>query len=447
MTGLKPYPEYKDSGVEWAPRLPVSWSAITLNRAAVIFAGGTPDRDNPNFWECGTVPWLNSGSVNNINITAPSELITEVASTGGNTRWAHPGSVLVALAGQGKTKGMAARLAISSTFNQSMAAIVPRKDLFDYRFLQFWLSSNYVSIRNLAGGDLRDGLNLKHIGGIQAPMPPVGDQRRISDFLDRETAEIDAFIADQEELIGLLIERRAATISQAVTKGLDPSIPTKDSGVEWLGEVPVHWAVTRVKHIADILAGFAFGSDDFADGDAAVRLLRGINIGVGKLDWTSTVGWNLPIDERFLPYLIEHGDVLVGLDRPIISTGVRVAIVTVQDVPALLVQRVARLRGIRGNSNRFIGWTMSARMFGQYLEPIFTGVSVPHISPQQVGDFSIAIPGGVEQASIANYLDHEISELDAAIDDAREAISLSTERRAALISAAVTGKIDVRDAA
>jgi type I restriction enzyme, S subunit len=285
------------------------------------------------------------------------------------------------------------------------------------------------------------------VAAFEVPSPPIEAQRDVVSFLDRETAEIDSFIADQEELIDLLAERRAATVIHAVTKGLDPTVPTRDSGISWLGTVPAHWTVARVKNAAEILAGYAFSSDDFSESEDSIPLLRGINVAVGFINWDESVGWDQPIDAQLAGYHLRVGDIVVGLDRPVIAKGVRVARVRTYDVPSLLLQRVARLRATGGNSASFIEYALSGRMFADYLEPIFTGVSVPHISPTQLGNFPLALPDPEEQAAIARRLGADVAEIDAAISDAREAVALSRERRAALISAAVTGKIDVRGAA
>jgi len=160
----------------------------------------------------------------------------------------------MALAGQGKTKGMVARLGIETTCNQSMAAIVP-SDIRYSDYLFWWLESNYENIRNLSGGDNRDGLNLELLGGIQCPKPSTPEQTQIAAFLDHETAKIDLLIGQQQELIRLLKEKRQAVISHAVTKGLNPHAPLADSGVEWLGQVPAHWNVRKFGYISSVVRG------------------------------------------------------------------------------------------------------------------------------------------------------------------------------------------------
>lgn len=288
-------------------------------------------------------------------------------------------------------------------------------------------------------------LNSEELGDCILGVPPEGEQCAIADYLDRETAEIDAFIADQEELIALLNERRTATITQSLISGLKPSVETKESEVDWLGRVPEHWAVTSLKHAIDILPGYAFGSEDFTTADEDVRLLRGVNINPGRIVWGDVVRFDARERPDLRTYELREGDLALGLDRPVISTGVRVARLGAEDIPSFVLQRVARIRAKGGTSLGFVLYLLQSEMFAGYLEPIFTGVSVPHMSPGQLGAFQVGLPPSAEQQQIADYLDRETAEIDAAIADAREAIALSKERRAAVISAAVTGKIDVRD--
>ena len=413
MTELKPYPSYQDTTIDWAPSVPAGWESASLARVASIFAGGTPDRTNADFWSDGSIPWLNSGSVNNEIITSPSELITRAAATGSSTRWAHSGSVLIALAGQGKTKGMAARLEISSTFNQSLAAIVPRANLLDYRFLRYWLSTNYQSIRNMAGGDRRDGLNLQHIGAIQTPLPPLRDQQSISRFLDRETAEIDAFIADQEELIGLLAERRVSVLLQA-TLG---------------GHIEVRGQLGRFirKEERPILGPETVTA--FRDGQVTARSNRredGFTMSEADSGYQGVAAGDL---------------VFHGLDG--FAGAVGVSDSRGRCSPVYHVCSVKT--GINGD---FMGLYLRALGIAGFLEAHAWSVRQRSVDYRNWTTFS-KLPVGLisrhDQEIAVARVKADWSELDATIADAREAIALSRERRAALISAAVTGKIDVRE--
>jgi type I restriction enzyme S subunit len=277
------------------------------------------------------------------------------------------------------------------------------------------------------------------------PLPPLPEQTQIARFLDYETAKIDRLIEKQQQLIALLKEKRQAVISHAVTKGLNPDAPMKDSGVEWLGQVPAHWTVGKCGFYLRILSGFAFPSAGFSEDETDVRLLRGINVGVGGVRWDETVRWKRHLADGLEPWELSQGDVVIGMDRPMISGGVRVAKLGPGDTPSLLLQRVAALHPRSElNSDYLMHMLSLPTLFEAHFAPETTGVSVPHISPKQIADFVIPIPPRPEQDEIVALIDKQTGKMDKLVTRAEVAAELLQERRTALISAAVTGKIDVR---
>lgn len=286
--------------------------------------------------------------------------------------------------------------------------------------------------------------NFSDMKNIVLGVPSEEEQTQIARFLDHETARIDALIEEQQRLIGLLKEKRQAVISHAVTKGLDPTVPMKDSGVEWLGEVPAHWKVSKLGHYAQILTGFPFPSASFSHDESDVRLLRGANIGVGSLKWIDTVYWELNEGDVLSSYLMTEGQIVLGMDRPWISEGMRIARVTQDDMPCLLLQRVAAITPNAGLNDEYLYCLLASELFKAYVEPDLTGVSVPHISPEQILSFQIPIPPIDEQRMIGGFIKDQLDQMSALFQQASESVKLLQERRAALISAAVTGKIDVR---
>lgn len=218
--GLNPHVKMKDSGVEWLGKVPEHWESVCLKWIAKIYSGGTPDKTNFSYWEEGTIPWISSGEVNQFFITEPTTYITEEAYEKSSAKWIPKNALVMALAGQGKTKGMVAQLGIMTTCNQSMAAIVLSENVSE-RFIFWWLTSNYEKIRNLAGGDLRDGLNLDIIGSIVCPYFLLSEQQQIANYLDKSTCKIDTLIAKAQKAIELLKERRTALISAVVTGKID----------------------------------------------------------------------------------------------------------------------------------------------------------------------------------------------------------------------------------
>ncbi|MDD4615429.1 MAG: restriction endonuclease subunit S [Caldisericia bacterium] len=214
--GINPNVPLKDSGIEWLGEIPEHWETVSLKWVSKIYSGGTPSKNNEDFWQNGTIPWLNSGTVNQFFITEPSEFITEEALNSSSAKWIPEYSIVIALAGQGKTKGMAAQVMFECTCNQSMGVIVPN-DIIVNRFLLYYLTRNYQNIRNLGGGDKRDGINLEMVGGIPLPVIPLPEQAEIVRHIEDHSNLIDAKKAKTEKLIELLTEYRTALISEVVT--------------------------------------------------------------------------------------------------------------------------------------------------------------------------------------------------------------------------------------
>lgn len=415
---LPRYSSYKNSGVEWLGDVPSHWSAIKLKWLSNRYAGGTPNKDNPDYWQEGNIPWLNSGEVNNPVILEPSAYITELGYSNSSAKWIPKNSLVIALAGQGKTKGMVAQLGIDSTSNQSMAAIVPNKDT-NPRFLYWWLTRNYQNIRNLAGGDLRDGLNLELLGDIPCPFMPLEEQTSIVEFLDRETGKIDALVAEQERLIALLTEKRQAVISHAVTKGLNPTALMKPSGIDWLGDIPAHWQAKRLRFLCQIETG----DGDTADADDGAEYPFFVR--------SQTI-------ERIDRYTHDCEAVLTAGD------GVGVGKVFHHYKGKFCAhQRVYIFKDFR---------SISARFFFHYMRELFMRLvlegtaksTVDSLRRPMIADFVMTVPPDDEQSAIIKYVETQANKFDLLIAESSKAIGILQERRTALISAAVTGKIDVR---
>lgn len=219
--GLNPNVPMKKSEIDWVKNIPYHWGKTPMRWSTKIFSGGTPSKNKEEYWENGTIPWLNSGSVNQKKITTPSAYITKKGYLCSSAKWIPRNSLVIALAGQGKTKGMVAIVDIDTTCNQSMGAIIPDKNKFITTYLYYWLLINYQNIRNLSGGDLRDGLNLELIADIECPMPPLEEQEKISFFIEKEIFIINQLNDKTNQVIDLLKERRTTLISAAVTGKID----------------------------------------------------------------------------------------------------------------------------------------------------------------------------------------------------------------------------------
>jgi type I restriction enzyme S subunit len=413
-----------------------------LRWLARIYAGGTPDKDRIDFWVDGTVPWLNSGAVNDWAITRPSALITEAGLSGSSAKWIPPGSVLVALAGQGKTKGTAARLEFSATCNQSMAAIVPGEHL-DYRYLHHWLSANYLSLRNLAGGDQRDGLNLQHVGNVGVPVPPLEEQHRIADFLDDQVRRIGELIRLREAQIAGLAEHLASRAHEAVTG--ESHAHRSESPLPWSPSLPSHWDVVRLATIAELGTGHTPSkSVDEYWRDCTIPWLTTTDVKFLRSDDVETLmDTQVHISELGLANsaAVMHPAGTVGLCRTSASAGYS----AIMGVPMATSQDFAVWRPTPLLVPEYLLWCMRA-MRADLLDRLAMGSTHKTIYFPDLEGIRIPLPPLDEQRAIAKIMTSEMTHVSECRRQMRAQVQLLQERKRSLITAAVTGELDVTTA-
>lgn len=276
------------------------------------------------------------------------------------------------------------------------------------------------------------------------PRPPNTEQSTIARFLDHETAKIDALIREQECLIALLQEKRQAVISHVVTKGLDPDVPMKDSGVEWLGEVPAHWRVGKLRWYATIQGGVAKGKDYQDQKTVSLPYLRVANVQAGYVDLTE-VKEIAVLESEIERYSLRHGDVLMneGGDNDKLGRG---TVWRAEIEPCLHQNHVF---AIRPNGHLTPEWlamfTQSSRARSYFFLNSKQSTNLASISSSNVMNLDLPMPSVDEQERILQFLESELQQFTDLQKQADKGIQLLLERRSALISAAVTGKIDVRN--
>jgi type I restriction enzyme, S subunit len=270
------------------------------------------------------------------------------------------------------------------------------------------------------------------------PVPPLSEQSAIATFLDRETGKIDTLVLKQQQLIKLLKEKRQAMISRAVTKGLDPNVPTKKSGVEWLGEVPEHWTVSVIKRC---LRSADYGISDALQPDGGIAVLRMGNIQDGEVVLDDLKFVN-EVDPTLL---LERDDLLYNRTNSLDLIGKVGRFVPASDEPVTFASYLVRLRPNERCLSAFLAYALNTNgILGAARARAFVAIGQCNLNPTRYGELEVAVPPRSEQEAIVSFLDAEIGGMKGLQDNAEAAIALLNERRAALISAAVTGKIDVR---
>jgi len=304
----------------------------------------------------------------------------------------------------------------------SFSSLVPRgiPGTVEY-VLKTDLLAGMMEVRSTGVGTGFLRLQKENRDSTPLPKPPPRTQHRIAGFLDRETERIDALIDKKRRLIDLLEEKRTATITHLTSV--------------------VHAPLAKLGRFANLMPGYAFSSASFSD--RGLRLLRGVNLSPEAVRWDDTVHW-VPDDPGVMStYSLEENDIVLGMDRPWIGGGMRVATISHDDVPSLLVQRVARLRTGPGLDQDFLYAVLRSLAFKAYFDPILTGISVPHISGEQILDYQCPVPTMREQRSIAGDIEHVTGYLNSTTQRLTAQLTLLAECREALITAAVTGEIDV----
>jgi type I restriction enzyme S subunit len=438
----QPYPAYKDSGETWLGEIPVEWWFFRLKYTVSIFGrigfrGYTVD-DIVDKGEGAIV-------VSPSNIEEDKFTIEKKVYLSWNKYYESPeimvenGDVLVVKTGSSIGKATIVREVVHPmTINPQMALL--KKAKIDPRYIHYLFNSSLIkgkiAISNTGSG--MPTMTQENINNFPILKPPSLSAIQIANFLDHETAKIDTLIAKQEKLIELLQEKRQAVISHAVTKGLDPDVPMKDSGVEWLGEVPAHWGISSLSYYAELNTG--------STPDRSNRRF-----------WNGDIPWVKTGEVKY--ERIYQTEEYVTQDA-VNSTSIKIA------KPGTLLMAMYGQGGTRGRvailgieatyNQACVAITPNPNLLNEYLRCYFMGgyrylrdggneTSQMNLNADIIGKFKILIPPLNEQNKIVAVLDKENKHFDQLLFKVRTALELLQERRTALISAAVTGKIDVRN--
>ena len=421
----KPYPAYRDSDVEWLGRIPEHWNRKRLK----FFA---PLRKTKLKVETKEAAYV--GLENIESWTGRLLLDSQLQSTQGSITQFHAGDVLF-----GKLRPYLAKAACPD-FNGvgTSELLVLRPDgCLPHYLLYLFLNEQYVRwIDRLTYGTRMPRVGPEQVGDSFAPLPPLEEQRVIAGFLDRETDKIDALVAKKERLIELLREKRAALITHAVTKGLDPDVPMKDSGIEWFGEIPAHWQVKKVTHLFSVGSGTTPPTDypDYYDGE--VPWITTSELRESVVVFTEKSVTRKALSAFSALNLYPEGSVAVAM------YGATIGRVGVFGKPAAVNQACCVFSESSEMDTWF--WFYWLQFRRPYLISLGYGGGQPNLSQELLKSIRVPTPSPTEQRAIVVFLDRETQKIDALVEKAGGGIERLKELRAALISAAVTGKIDVQ---
>jgi type I restriction enzyme S subunit len=326
-----------------------------------------------------------------------------------------------------------------------LAVLRAHKDTLDGAFLFRCLQAKpiRVQLELAANGVTRFGIPKSNIGSMKIPVPPFINQRIIADYLDRETARLDSLVAAKERVLGLLAEKRRALITRAVTRGLTPHVPLRDSGIPWLGEIPTHWAATRMKFLAT--EPLAYGANEAAleDDPSFPRFVRITDVD-SESNLRNETFKSLP-PEVAEPYLLRDGDVLLARSGATVGKAfIYKPSWGVACFAGYLIR--CRCNTLLMQPDFLFAYTQTEPYWGQVREGTIQA-TIQNFSAEKYGDLVVTVPPLKEQKAIISYITAETAKLDGLRSANERTIALLKERRAALIAAAVTGAIKVKVAA
>jgi type I restriction enzyme S subunit len=427
----KAYEKYKDSGIEWLGEIPAHWNIKRIKEIMTVINGYPFASELFNFTE--------GKPLIRIRDLANSSTETYYAGTPVKEATVFNNDILIGMDGDFNVCWWQGGEAL---LNQRLCCI-REKNLVDKRFIYYLLRFPLKLINDLAWFTTVKHLSSVQISSISFGYPPFSEQRTIVAFLNREITRIDDLITKKEQHVALLQERRTAIINQVVTKGLNVDVPMKDSGVEWWKEIPEHWEVRRLKFIADTLPGATKGKDLIGRKTVDLPYLRVANVQDGYLDLSDIETITVGIDE-VKRYSLKPGDVLMNEGGDFDKLG-RGFIWDGSIDPCLHQNHVFAVRPFCIHDSSWINTITQASYAKHYFVlKSKQSTNLASISKTNIQNLPVILPPIKERLSILAYLEQETTKIDKLITGIQESIKKLKEYSTALISAVVSGKIDVR---
>ena len=424
MAKYEKYAEYKDSGVNYFGEIPSDWKVLNLRYVFDFlnekrFPLSALERESKK----GIYPYYGaSGIIDYVDEYLLDEETILIAEDGANLL---SRSTPLAFIAKGKY-----------WVNNHAHILKPKNLLFNFwtYFLQSLDYTIYIT------GSAQPKLSREKLGEVIVLYPSLEEQTQIANFLDHETAKIDSLIEKQQQLIQLLKEKRQAVISHAVTKGLNPDVAMKDSGVEWLGEVPEHWDTTKIKYVAELTPK----KSEVSSNDNRLCTF----VPMEKLKLGSLIkDEEKPISEVIGGYTyFKNGDLLLAKVTPCFENKNMVVASDLKNGIGFGSSEIYVLRTNHKVNTQFLYYRLQEDQFMELGTGAMTGAGgLKRVPSEFLNNFEFALPPLSEQIAITKYLNQYLIKNEYLMNKAQSAIQLMQERRTALISAAVTGKIDVRN--
>lgn len=438
--GYRAYPDYKESGVTGLDRVPSHWTTWKATHGfSRIGSGTTPKSDNASYYD-GDIPWVTTSELREKPILETQAKLTAQAIRDYPTLKTYsPHSLIIAM--YGATIGRLGILEIEATVNQA-CCVFSDPEQFDTKFFYYWLWMWRPTLLALSAGGGQPNLSQDTLKQIRVPAPSVPEQQKIAKFLDHKTAQIDRLIEKKQELIEKLYELRTAVTTQAVTMGVTSRVAIKKSNVLWFDSLPSHWQVIRLKDlVVDAIAG-PYGS--------SLTKSMYTNSGYRVYGQQQVIPEDFAIGDYYIPdekyeemqrYRTRPGDILIS----VMGTIGRAALVPDDAEQGIINPRLVLYRANeRIVRPEYLKSFINSRPSQSYFSLVAQGTTMEGINMALIGELAVAVPPLSEQDEVLLAQQARTARLEKQIQSVASAIARLQEYRTALITAAVTGQIDVR---
>ena len=420
---MERYNEYKDSGVQWLGEIPSHWTIMPLKYSGRFCKGKLPSNTNDN---CLGKPIIGASEMNGNMPSVYSEDNSVPQCTQNDILFLWDG----------------ANAGLVSSFHDGIVASTVTKFTCDNSNIVstylYYLEKNYQRYyKERVGGTTIPHMNSQYIASCPLLIPSIQEQQAIADYLDTATTKIDEAIAQQQKMIDLLNERKQIIINNAVTKGLNPDAPMKDSGVEWIGEICKNWRMYRLKHL--LKTNLMYGANESAESEETSypRYIRITDIDEnGKLK-PDTFRSLEPLKAE--PYLLTRGDILFARSG---ATAGKTYLFD-EDIKACFAGYLIKAQVSNKLLSRYLMYYTRSGIYDQWKNSIFIQATIQNIGADKYANLRIPLPTIEEQKTIVSYLDTETMKIDKVLDTHKRQISLLQERKQIIINDVVTGKVKV----
>ena len=433
--------EMKHSGIEWIGEIPKEWEVGSVKHYCnSIFAGGTPQSNNSDYWD-GDIPWIPSGSCKNEIIISAPKCITQLGLENSSTKLIPSGTTVMAMTGA--TCSNVGYVTFDTCMNQSVVAYIENKEKSFSKFLFYLLQGAQEEILTHKTGGAQSGINVEDCKNIIVPFVPLPEQQKIAEYLDKVCGEVDEMVTLQETMIEELKAYKQSVITEAVTKGLNPNVPMRDSGIDWIGEVPEHWELEPLK--------FCFGRRSEKNNPVKTKERLSLSIDKGVTLYAEKTTNLDRFKDDFTQYQLAYpNDIVLNCMNMIVgAVGISKYMGCVSPVyyviypvkpkiDALYYSYLLNIPTIRG-----VYYSLGKGIYAIERGEGRVNTCRLKVSYDNFGRLDIPIPPLKEQKEITEYIQQKSSEIDALIALKQSKIEELKEYKKSVIYEYVTGKKEV----